>query len=264
MPFLNFNGTICPEDALLIAAGNPAFRRGEGLIETMRWHRDAVPLLRLHLQRLNRSLPFLGLGGFALEQLEEEIMKTAVACGRPQAAMIRAQFFPGPAPAPLQFLIECRTADGPPPQGLSLGIATQVQKNPDALSALKTTSRLAYSFARREAALRNLDDVLLTNFHGRVVESTVCNVFAIRNGHIYTPPLSEGCIAGVMRAYLLEQVQLGGMPFTEKPLEAGEVLEADEVFLSNALRGVLPVRKLNSRVYASALTLQIAEAICLW
>ena len=71
------------------------------------------------------------------------------------------------------------------------------------------------------------------NTQNEIMESTIANIFWVKNGVIYTPPLASGCIAGVMRQRII-----GLFTITEKPLTESELLDAEEVFLSNSIRKV--------------------------
>jgi branched-chain amino acid aminotransferase len=85
---------------------------------------------------------------------------------------------------------------------------------------------------------------LLLNTYGRVVETTMANIWWVRDGRFFTPPLSEGCVAGVMRRWLLGALPAAGYEVMETPIGPGELAGADEIFISNAIRGVQWVRDL--------------------
>ena len=82
------------------------------------------------------------------------------------------------------------------------------------------------------------DDVFLLNTSNRVCDSTISNIFWIKNGVIHTPPLSEGCIAGVMRRHLLNILPSAGFSVMEQPAGMEDILHSDEVFLTNAISGM--------------------------
>jgi branched-chain amino acid aminotransferase len=82
---------------------------------------------------------------------------------------------------------------------------------------------------------------LLLNHAGRVAEGSITNVFAVTGGVLVTPPVSEGALPGITREAVLELSRGAGMLANERPLETEELLGADEAFLTNAVRGILPL-----------------------
>lgn len=102
---------------------------------------------------------------------------------------------------------------------------------------LKTTARDHYRQRAERARQRGADEAILTNARGEVVEGTRTSVWIERDGRLWTPPLSAGGLAGVMRAHILSTRAEAG----ERVLSAIDVQTADAVFLSNALRGWMAV-----------------------
>jgi branched-chain amino acid aminotransferase len=97
------------------------------------------------------------------------------------------------------------------------------------------------------AQQQGFDEVLLLNEFGRVAECTSANVFAVFGQEIATPPLSEGCLPGITREVLIEEIRLPGMQFAERELSVEELHQADEVFVTSTTRGLLPVREIGGR-----------------
>ncbi|WP_412070456.1 aminotransferase class IV [Rubrivirga sp. IMCC43871] len=102
----------------------------------------------------------------------------------------------------------------------------------------KTTARDHYAARAARAREHGADEAILTNLSGHVIEGTRTTVWAEIDGRLWTPPLAAGGLAGVMRAYLLDTRPEAG----ERTLTAGDLRVADALFLSNALRGWMPVR----------------------
>ncbi|HSF46213.1 MAG TPA: aminotransferase class IV, partial [Chitinophagaceae bacterium] len=117
--------------------------------------------------------------------------------------------------------------------GLHLGVYKDARKAEDKFSSLKTNSFLPYVQAALYARQMKWNDALVTNTHNRIADSSIANVFWVKEGRIFTPPLSEGPISGVMRRYLLENTLIHEQPLTEEDL-----VQADEIFLTNAFRGI--------------------------
>jgi branched-chain amino acid aminotransferase len=94
---------------------------------------------------------------------------------------------------------------------------------------------------------QGFDEVILLNEFGRVAECTSANVFAVFGKEVSTPPLSEGCLPGITREVLLEEVRIPGVQFVERALTVDELYRADEVFITSTTRGLLPVTEIAGR-----------------
>ncbi len=132
-----------------------------------------------------------------------------------------------------------------PRPALSLGIAATRLAIQPALAGLKHLNRLEQVLARDEAPLDEHDDLLMLDMEGNVACTTSANLFIGSNGQWRTPDVSRAGVAGVCRERLLAMtpVQVGPVPLSE-------LLAADEVFCCNAVRGVMPVRRIGDRVFS--------------
>ncbi len=106
-----------------------------------------------------------------------------------------------------------------------------------------------------------LNDCLLLNSNNNICDATIANIFIIKEGIIITPPVSEGCVSGVMRRYLLKEFSLEGLPAKERILTISDLLHADEVFLSNAIYGIKWVRQFRETQYKQDETSSIFNKI---
>jgi branched-chain amino acid aminotransferase len=112
------------------------------------------------------------------------------------------------------------------------------------------------------AAKHHFGDCLVLNSFGNVCEATIANVFTIKGKHVLTPALSEGCVAGVMRRYLLHKLPGLGFSVQEGHLPVADLSGADEIFLSNAVSGTRWVQQFENRTYGYAATEHIFNALC--
>jgi branched-chain amino acid aminotransferase len=97
------------------------------------------------------------------------------------------------------------------------------------------------------AQRRGFDEVILLNERGEVAECTSANIFAANGGQVWTPPLSSGCLPGITREILLEEVRVPGITLTEKTLMPADLEQADEVFITSTTRDLLPVLEIEGR-----------------
>jgi branched-subunit amino acid aminotransferase/4-amino-4-deoxychorismate lyase len=266
MPFINNDGLICMSDEALFSSDNKAFRLGDGLVETMFRMRGRIRLFDLHLMRIRESLALIGFPALDETQFQHAILKTLSANNDPEHAVIRAQFFMRLNHDTLHFFIEILPAGNTgqwPEKGITAGVTHKVLKCFDSISHLKTSSRMQYNVAQRDATVNGWDDAFLLNANDRIVEGTNANIFIIKGNNVFTPPISEGCIAGVVRKYLLDQGSTDNMTFTEKVFDPETLRQADEIFLTNAVKGVIPVQTFMGKQYMTHLTRKVFDKISL-
>jgi len=112
----------------------------------------------------------------------------------------------------------------------------------------KTTSWAQNLALYEEAHQRGFDEAVLLNEHGQVSECTSANLFAIKEDHVYTPPLvSSGCLPGVTRAVLLEEIQVSGFSIEERAMSPADLESSSQVFMTSSTRDLLPVLSIDER-----------------
>lgn len=256
--YTNINGKLIATADAMIAADNGAFRYGIGLFETMLVQNGQIRLSSYHWQRLfsgMRQLYFEVPVLFTAAMLEAEVLRTVKRNNLYAYCRVRLQVYAGgggifgEGPQKPHYVIECYSLPEDNrlinTNGLVVGVATDVAKGTDSLSNLKSANSLMYAIAARQAKQNKWNDALVFNTQGHVIESAIANLFWVKEGKVYTPPLTDGCIAGVMRRYIIEQ--LPGVE--ERTLTLSELLQADEVMLTNAIKGVRWVSNIDDKRY---------------
>ena len=271
--FINLNGRILEADDAGLPHDNRAFRYGFGLFETLLCCNGAIELAHYHWHRLfagMKQLHFTVPKLFTPAFLEQEILKIVKKNKLEALCRIRLQVWPGngglyDAGDPLQYLIECFALDEQVialnDNGLVIGIAEGIAKSCDILANLKTCNALPYAVAARQAKANRWNDALLLNDKGRIAESTIANIFWVKEARIYTPPLTEGCINGVMRRHLFHTSFLKSFLIEEALLTPGILQDADEIFLTNAIRKIKWVSDYDGKSYSNAVTAKLAAAL---
>lgn len=269
MHYININGRIVPAEKAGVPVDNGAFRYGYGLFETILVKDGAVMLADMHLARLFDGLDKLGLHLLTLfgrQQLLEQILETVQKNGLSHLCRVRLQVYAGGGGImghevdKAGFIIECfglnAEAVSYNENGLIAGLVQGIAKSADGLANLKTCNALVYALAARQARAHKWNDALIANTAGNIIESTIANIFWVKDGQIFTPPLSEGCIAGVMRRYITNHAEV-----TERPLDTVMLMEADEVFLTNAIRRIKWVRTIGDKTYTNRVSAGIAARL---
>lgn len=262
-----------PEFALIDgvqASGLPladrGFAYGDGVFETMRAIDGRVPLWPLHLARLAEGCERLGLQLPEAPLLVAECARaTATApCAVLKLVLTRGDGGRGYAPThPSRTRRVLMRHPVPPPStersGLLLGwCATTLPRDPQ-LAGIKHLNRLHQVLARMEVDALGVDEGLCCDDRGQVVCATAANLFARIDGQLYTPDVGDCGVAGVARAALLQDPQFGGS-VKVVALPRGDLARAQEIFLSNAVRGVMPVRQLGDRAVPAGESAALARA----
>ena len=112
------------------------------------------------------------------------------------------------------------------------------------MSSIKTTNRILNVAASIFASENDLDNCLLLNDSKNVVEAIQGNVFMLIGHKLITPPVSEGCLNGVMRKQILKLAKtIEGIEVIEEVISPFELQKADELFVTNVIKGIQPITK---------------------
>lgn len=271
--FININGKFIPSGDAAIQVDSRAFRYGYGLFETMLVQDGAIRLEALHWDQLKAGLAALHISASPhfLIGLAEALHKTINRNGVQALGRARLQVWPSSGGFSdsdafnAEYCIETFTLSKETQRlnenGLIIGIAEGVIKSADAFSHIKTCSALPYALAARQAKDKYWNDALLLNQHGNIADSTIANFFLVVENTIFTPPLSEGCVAGVMRRHLMEVLPSWEYSIMEQPLHLHMIEDAKAAFLTNAIRGIRWVKELNGHHFTQEIPQALHEKL---
>jgi branched-chain amino acid aminotransferase len=248
------NGRYIPESEAAISASDGAFLHGAGLFETMRAENGCVFRLERHLDRLQRSAAALLKPIERSELPDEDVFVELLKRNEMLTARVRLTVTPGPmrsrteGPAPpLNVLISATKLAGYPPEQYRIGVAVVVcpfkQSPSDPLAGHKTTAYLPRLLGLRQAQRVGCMEALWFTTENCLAEGSISNVFIVTKGTLRTPPLETPVLPGIARATALEIAAEAGIPTKEEPLDINDLLDADEVILTNAVMQVMPVIK---------------------
>lgn len=264
--FINFNGEILPADSKLLGIGNRAFKYGDGLFESMRLMRGQLKFPELHADRLQRGMRALKIDGysqmdawFLKEKCADLARRNKMKHGRLRLTVYRES---GGLYTPVGnragYCLEITPMDEPRyflnEKGLIMDMYTELPKATNYLSNIKTCNSLIYVMASIYKSQNKLDDVFLLNQAGNLCEASSSNIFIWYQNHLYTPALSEGCVEGVMRQVIIDIAKNNNIPVTEAQISPDILYVADEVFLTNAGRGIQSVIGFGVRRYFNELS----------
>ncbi len=268
-----WNGELIDDGARAIPAWDRSFHFGDGLFETLRVV-DRHPLfLEEHLMRTKRGMECLGIEvpqvwnvkGMAGE-ISRFMERIGASNGRVRITVSRKG---GGAYTPwsdeANYLIE-RTGEGgacyeQPEKMLRVELFSGMVKHPGPLSSFKCTSAPLYVLAQRWAKKNGYDEALIRDPSGNVLESATSNIFLISGHSVKTPAVEDGCVDGVMRKVVFDLLQLEGWDPVEAPIREEELLDAEELILTNAVQGVRAIGSFRDRRYFKDKAARLVERL---
>jgi branched-chain amino acid aminotransferase len=272
MQFYSFNNSFFSGNQITLHTDNKALRYGYGCFETIKVLNNQIVNELAHYNRFTQTVAAL-YGKMPIWFTQSFFTQKVIQlCNKNKHlnARVRLTAYIGQggilenltSPATAEILIQTWPLNPEVTQinenGLQLGVFTNAIKTADGFSALKTNNFLVYALAANWAKSNFYNDALVTNQFGNIIESTIANIFVITNKQqIITPPLSEGCIAGVQRAALIQRLTLLNYHVTEQPITNAILTTAAEVFLTNAITPIKWVASINGINYKNQHTLQI-------
>ena len=270
----NIDGKLHAADEQSIHPDNRAFRYGEGLFETIRLHKGTMPLFDLHWERLTHSLPALYFElpvHFTKDYLKNELLQLAKRNQVLDAARMRIMIFKGEGgiwekpTTNFRYLLQCWPLEQKEislnENGLDIGLFPDGRKACDAFANFKTNNYFLYALAAQYAKAQKWNECIVLNQFNRICDTTIANLFYVKNKTIYTPTLAEGCVAGVMRTHLLHSFATVGLKFEEIACTPEQLSNADELFLTNAMNGIRWVKRFNEKQYLPQLAPQIFQEL---
>jgi branched-chain amino acid aminotransferase len=274
MNYFNFNGKLYPEGSPIIGADNRGVRYGDGLFETIKMKNGKLLFEDEHFARLWKGLRVLEFDipkHFTAEVLQKEIGALVLKNGHEGAARIRLNILRGDGGLydaknhlPNYIIQSWPLAQGNGEwnsNGLVLGIYDAAKKSCDILSNLKHNNYLPYVLAALTAKKEKWNDAIILNTHGRICDTTIANIFTVKDGVAYTPSLQEGCVAGVMRRVVIQNILNFNGRVVEKDISIADLLEAEEVFLTNSMYHIRWVQRIGEKTYQNGTTHKIYSAL---
>ena len=251
-----FNGVMMDAEKPVITVDNRSFRYGDGCFETMKAVKGKIIHANEHFKRFFTSLELLQFDKpnyLNAAYLSEHIIKLLAQNKHQQTARIRLTLFRGNGglyDAENHFPNYCiqtwnlNVANNELNEnGLVIDVYKDARKVCDAFSHLKSNNYLPYVMAALWAKKNHLNDALLLNPFDKIADATIANIFMVKDGIIKTPAITEGGVNGVMKNYLLQCMRKENMPVEECSIAVEDVLQAQEVFLTNSVYGIKWVKQ---------------------
>ncbi len=246
------NGEIREAGLPLLTAGQTGLLSGWGVFTTLRVKDGALFAWERHWARMQRDAHLLNVPMPANpNELEPLLMRLAQANGSANCTLrlvvVRntGGMWTGTMPNPCPFDVIALTADSKDwGESVRLNVQPNARYAAGEFAGAKILSWAANLVWAERAQCAGFDEVILLNEHGRVAECTSANIFAISGNDVFTPPVSDGCLPGITREVLLQELRLPGIRIQERGLTVADLEAADEVCITSTTRDLLPVREI--------------------
>ena len=256
-----YNSQVLPIEEIPFSYKNRGFRYGDGLFETIVTGNAQVNLLPFHINRLFTACKFLKLTPppINVASLAEMIQSLKAENSIEGKARVRLQVWRNegglydPISSKSSFLMEANPNSSKFYDVLEkVDISSHAKVIYHQLSFAKTISAMPYIIASLEKTEKGLDDIFITDQMGYVAESSAANIFWVKDHLFYTPDLQTGCIAGVMRAHLMDLLPQHGFEVKEVLEFPKNLSKAEAIFTTNA-SGIRWVREFQGRTFQNPL-----------
>jgi branched-chain amino acid aminotransferase len=260
---INFNGVIVSEDANILVQ-NRGFLYGDGVFETVKIVNGKILFLEDHYFRLMSSMRVVRMEipmNFTMEYLEEQILTLVKNNNLESSSRARITVYRNdggyylPQTNTISFLIKVIPLEN------SAYLLSEGEYEVDLykdfyvarqlLSSIKTTNRLINITGSIYANENGLDNCILLNDTKNVIEALQGNIFMLKGSRLVTPPVSEGCLNGVMRKQILGLAKkINGIEVAEEIISPFDLQKADELFVTNVIKGVQPITKYRKKEFS--------------
>lgn len=262
---LNFNGELVHEEETILKGTNRGLQYGDALSEELRVVNGVIYFLEDHYLRLMSSMRILRMEipmQFTMEFMEAEILKTVSSDATMAAKNVKFTIFRNgansykPSTNDISYIISSQNLSSPfftiDKQDYELELFKDFYKGASMLFNLNTTNKVLNVVASVYASENDYQDCLLLNESKMVVESLNGNIFLVKEKTIKTPPLTDGCLNGILRKKLIELLsKLADYDVLEESISPFELQKADELFIVNSIDGIIPVTKYRKKVFSN-------------
>lgn len=249
--YLLYDNKFHTVDEPIFKVSNRSFRYGDGIFESIRVLQGQIHLIDYHLDRLLDGVEFLKIelpNNWTKAFFKKKIWELLQKNDEDRNGKIRLSIFRSdgglytPKTSKGNYLIEFEEYNSDHfilnKKGLKVEVFSEMEKACNLYSNFKSSNSLIYVLASIYKKEEDLDDCLLVNSQNRIAEGISSNVFMVKDGQIVTPPLSEGCVAGVMRSHVLDIMQDNDIDYRVAPILLEDLFQAEEIFLTDSVKGI--------------------------
>ena len=261
---ININGELHSSETQLTVF-NRSFLYGDGVFETLKIVNNKILFFEDHYFRLMASLRIVRMEipmKFTIEYLEAEVLTLVKSLNIQNAARVRITVFRNeggfyaPKDNSVSFVITAQPLENSmysiEDKDYEVDLYKDFMVAKQLLSTLKTTNKIIHITASVFAKENALSNCLLVNTDKSVIEATNGNIFMLTGNMLITPPISEGCLNGVMRKQILALAKKHeNIEVLEAPISPFDLQKADELFITNVISGIQPITKYRKKDFTT-------------
>ena len=271
---VNINGELHVSEVQL-SVFNRSFLYGDGVFETLKVVNNKILFFEDHYFRLMASMRIVRMeipAQFTMEYLEEQLLGLTNALKIENSARVRITVFRNeggfysPNENTVSFVIQAQSIENPiyviHQKEYEVDLYKDFVVTKQLLSSLKTTNKIIHVTASIFAKENQLNNCLLINNEKNVVEAVNGNLFLLHHNTLITPPISEGCLNGIMRKQiLLLAKKMDNLEVIETVISPFELQKADEMFITNVITGIQPITKYRKKEYKTELAQKLLSKL---
>ncbi|MFN8324727.1 MAG: aminotransferase class IV [Flavobacteriaceae bacterium] len=271
---INFNGVLTDKSDF-ITPSNRALLYGDAVFETFKVVDNKILFLEDHYFRLMSSMRILRMKipmNFTLEYLEEQIISLTLKLNIANNARVRMTVFRkdgglyAPETNEVSFIITAKENLSREyllkKENYEVELFKDFHVSKHLISSLKTTNKIIQVVASVFAKENGFDDCILINDEKNVVETISGNIFMVLDNQIITPPVSDGCLNGIMRKQVINELKSStDFNVIENSISPFDLQKADELFLTNVITGIQPITKYRKKSYTTEVSEMLLRKI---
>lgn len=271
---INFNGVLTDKSDF-ITPSNRALLYGDAVFETFKVVDNKILFLEDHYFRLMSSMRILRMKipmNFTLEYLEEQIISLTLKLNIANNARVRMTVFRkdgglyAPETNEISFIITAKENSSREyllkKENYEVELFKDFHVSKHLISSLKTTNKIIQVVASVFAKENGFDDCILINDEKNVVETISGNIFMVLDNQIITPPVSDGCLNGIMRKQVINELKsFTDFDVIENSISPFDLQKADELFLTNVITGIQPITKYRKKSYTTEVSEMLLRKI---
>ena len=256
-------------------SNNRSFLYGDGVFETLKIVNQKVLFLEDHYFRLMASMRIVRMEipmNFTMEYFENQIINTVIANQCSDSARVRITVYRNeggyylPETNQISFIIQATSLSTSLYSYEAISYEVDLYKDfyiaKQLLSTLKTTNKIIHVTGSIFAKENGFQNCLLLNDEKNVVEALQGNIFMLMNGKLITPPITDGCMNGIMRKKIISLAKsIENIEIIEASISPFDLQKAEELFITNVIKGIQPVTKYRKKEYTTNLAKQLTEKL---
>jgi len=264
---VNYNGKMIPENKFGLSAQNRAYKYGDAIFDTLKYHQNEIQFLEDHYFRLLSSMRMLRMKipmNFTLKYYEDEILKTIEQNNLNNNLRIRVSVHRkdgglyNPVNQEIDFVIEVHKINNFTYDNYEVELFKDFPVFSGMLSTIKTNNRLINVISSIFASENKYHNSILINEKKNIVEASNANIFLVCGNKVLTPTLQDGCINGIIRNKIIALINdHSDYTLEENSISPFELLKADEVFLTNSITEIQSVDKYRKKIFSTVITKKI-------